>query len=149
MIALKFWVLNFGSLALLLALNIAFAFNVQANTVVKSNLIDGLDSDYPISAKLLPNNPTEIVATKTAKVFNAKQKGKISTPYVIAPTQPQLEQTWYNTPRNYWVYTPYNYKAGDKPNLLLVLDGQRMEKELNLAAMLDYLIEQKQIPPTL
>jgi hypothetical protein len=58
------------------------------------------------------------------------------------------------TVRRYWVYLPAGYspKAKDKPSLLVFQDGQRAtnpEGSLRIPEVLDNLIYQKAIPPTL
>ena len=125
---------------MILSLGILISSAVQAK-VVSSSLADGLDSDTPLDARLLPNRLTSVLATKTPLALASTQKGTVSKAYTIAPAFPTLTTTWYNTPRNYWVYTPYGYQADSNPNLLLVLDGHRLNKELALAQTLDHHVD--------
>ncbi|MEG3148186.1 alpha/beta hydrolase-fold protein [Sphingomonas sp. RT2P30] len=56
------------------------------------------------------------------------------------------------TVRRYWVYVPAAYDPAKPPNLLLFQDGQRATNpagSLRVPAVLDKLIEQGAIPPTL
>jgi enterochelin esterase family protein len=56
------------------------------------------------------------------------------------------------TVRRYWVYVPVGYDAARPPNLLVFQDGQRAtnpEGSLRVPAVLDNLIAQGAIPPTL
>lgn len=116
---------------------------------VDSLLQNGLDTDVAIATHLKKVPPLNITPSKKPLTFNVNQTGSVKKLSPIPAAFPSKTQTWYNTPRDYWVYTPYGYKQGDRPNLLLVLDGHRMDKELNLNGILDHLIETKQIPPTL
>lgn len=56
------------------------------------------------------------------------------------------------TVRRYWVYVPHGYDPAEPPNLLVFQDGQRAtnpEGSLRVPAVLDNLIAQAAIPPTL
>ncbi len=78
-------------------------------------------------------------------------------PKQAAPTAPPRPVRTYSlasrslgATRRIWVYTPPEYAAGGPENdLLLVFDGREFLEDIQLARILDTLIDEKRLPPTL
>ena len=88
--------------------------------------------DYPLTAESL--------------VQPGVAQGKLEGPFEFRAA------LYPGTVRRYWVYVPVGYDAAEPPNLLVFQDGQRAtnpEGSLRVPAVLDNLIAQGAIPPTL
>lgn len=92
--------------------------------------------------------PGEYPHTADSVVQPNVPKGKLEGPYEFH------SKVIAGTVRQYWIYVPANYKAKvkSKPALLVFQDGQRAtnpQGSLRVPQVLDNLIYQKAIPPTL
>lgn len=84
--------------------------------------------------------------TADSMVQPLKKKGRLEGPFEFNSRQ------FAGTSRLYWVYVPHGYSRKKPPHLLVFQDGQRAinpEGSLRVPIVLDNLIAQKHIAPTL
>jgi hypothetical protein len=95
------------------------------------------------SSLALPSNAQTATAMRPAEpVAHGRLEGPFELHSRVDP----------GTVRRYWVYVPAGYDPRRPPNLLLFQDGQRATNptgSLKVPAVLDSLIAQRAIPPTL
>lgn len=95
------------------------------------------------SSILTSGNVTPVV---TQHPRTPAQRGQLQGPFELH------SRIYPGTVRRYWVYVPAIYDPARPPNLLLFQDGQRATSpagSLKIPAVLDTLIAQGTIPPTL
>ena len=122
-------------------------FETKRVAVVEATVPDGLNSDVPLHPELEPIHflkPPEVDPNQERA--QGVSAGTRHGPFTVTPKNYKKGE-WYGSDRDFWVYTQANYKQGDKPTVMLVLDGHRVPDSLSLEPILDNLIAQKKLPP--
>jgi enterochelin esterase family protein len=104
-----------------------------------------------------PHNPNQHLAGGTSILFSILEMPQASTNFLYYQKTESLkgivrshsiESQIYQQGRKFYIYTPHNYDASKKYEMLLLLDGQMYsESGMNLSLILDNLIAHEKINP--